>query len=604
LFNPTSNRFIYLLKHTILWLFFFISARILFGLYHHAFQIIEVKDFFYSILYGFRLDASIIGYSLFPLGILTAIGLIHPKIYKWANQSYNIFFYLWIAIITFGIVADLELFTYWGFRLDNSALRYSNTPEVMVATVMSAPLLLLISLYITIVVGFIFLFHVLKLHHWPKYPSYVWVKIPIILFFTASLIIPIRGGLQQIPINESVVYFSNEPFANQLAINPIWSFGRSVIEGKEVNLARYQFEGSMPYIYSNNKSIDTLTNQSKPNVIFIVWESFTNKIFKDSITPYAVELAKNGYLFSNAYASGDRSDKGLVALLSGYSSQPDYSIMTDPSKSRKLNYLPQAFKQKGYQSAYVYGGELNFANMRSYMSYAGFDQIIGKENFPEETWDAKWGASDRYTFDKTFTVAQSYHQKKQPFFITLFTLSSHEPFDVPNQGSFKGTALEQKFKNAHKYTDNCLKQFVEKAKKESWWDNTIIVIVADHGHVLPGSEYAWHKASEFHIPLIFTGGALRKKGVQNNVFSQTHLASYLSKELKLNGNYPFAQQPTSKYALYAFNDGFGIAQNDTSFLLYDLNQRAISYKSKHVDTTLLPLAQGYIQSLMLDFSKK
>lgn len=602
--NHTSNRFNYILKHTLLWFGFFIGARLLFGLYHHAFRIIDVYEFFYAFVFGFRLDVSIIAYSLIPLGLLMSIGLINPFLYKYSNKLYTYFFYLWLASMTFGIVADLELFTYWGFRLDNSALRYSNTPEVMVATVLSAPLFLLISLYLIVLAVYIYLFHKLKLAEWPTYPTKVMVKIPVLLFFTASLIIPIRGGLQQIPINESVVYFSNIPFANQLAINPIWSFGRSVVEGKQVNLSRYEFEGSIPYALPTNETIDTLTTQSKPNVIFIVWESFTHKIFKDSITPYAVELAKNGYVFNNAFASGDRSDKGLVALLSGYSAQPDYSIMTDPSKSRNLSYLPQDFKKKGYQSAYVYGGELNFANMRSYMTYAGFDQIIGKENFPENTWDAKWGASDQYTFEKTFELAQAYNEKQQNFFLTLFTLSSHEPFDVPNQGTFKGTPLEQKFKNAHKYTDNCLKQFVEKAKKESWWNNTLIVIVADHGHVLPGSEYAWHQASEFHIPLIFTGGALRKKGIQNNVFSQTNLAAYLSKELKLNGNYPFAQQPASKYALYAYNDGFGIAQNDTTFLLYDLNQRSISFKTKDIDTTLVPHAQGYIQSLMLDFSKK
>jgi phosphoglycerol transferase MdoB-like AlkP superfamily enzyme len=557
-----------------------------------------------TFIYGFRLDASIIAYSMLPLGLLISIGQLHSKLYPILNKTYNLFFYVWLATMSLGIVADLELFTYWGFRLDNSALRYSNTPEVMYATILSAPLTQLIGIYLLLIIGFIYLYLKLQLHRWPSYTKAFPYKFPLLLLFTASLIIPIRGGLQQIPINESVVYFSNHALANQIAINPIWSFGRSAIEGKKVNLARYTFEHAIPYSSSPTLPKDTLTKHTRPNIIFIVWESFSHKIFNDSITPFAYQLAQEGYLFTNVYASGDRSDKGLVALLSGYSAQPDYSIMTDPSKSRRLSYLPQDFKKQGYQSAYVYGGELNFANMRSYMSYAGFDQIIGKENFPPNTWDAKWGASDQYTFDKTYELAQQYHQQKQPFFLTLFTLSSHEPFDVPKQADFRGTPLEQKFKNAHRYTDGCLKKFITHAQQQAWWDNTLIVVIADHGHVLPGSEYAWHQASEFHIPLIFSGGALYKKGIQKNIFSQTQLAAYLSNELNLKGHYPFAQTPSMNYALYAYNDGFGMAQNDSTFMLFDLNQRALSHRSKYIDSTLLLHGQGYIQALMLDFSKK
>src|SRR5690606_4864142 len=135
-----------------------------------------------------------------------------------------------------------------------------------------------------------------------------------------------------------------------------------------------------------------------------------------------------------------------------------------------------------------------------------------------------WGVHDEYVFDRLLTDLRN---EKQPFFSTMFTLSSHEPYDVP-VNFIPGNKNEVKFCNSIKYTDSCLAVFLNKAKEESWWDNTLVVIVADHGHVFPGiNDWPVRVPEEFHIPMLWTGGALKQKGVVKKIASQTDIAATL-----------------------------------------------------------------------------
>ncbi|MDX5396682.1 MAG: LTA synthase family protein, partial [Hymenobacteraceae bacterium] len=305
-------------------------------------------------------------------------------------------------------------------------------------------------------------------------------------------------------------------------------------------------------------------NQPKPNVLFVILESYTAKMVgcmggAEGVTPALDALAKNGILFDNIYSSGDRSEKGLVALLSGYPVQTTTSIIKTPKKTEQLPHLAEVFKQNGYSTSFYYGGELAFANIKSYLLNAGYERLISKYDFPEESYNSKWGVHDHVLLER---LMQDLSQEQKPFFSTVFTLSSHEPYEVPIQAKFPGADEATLFQNSCYYTDQAVGDFMEEAQKQPWWDNTLVVLVADHGHALPTYDpnYA---PTKFRIPLIFTGGALTVRDTTiHTLGSQTDIATTLLTQLNLpHEQFKWGKNllnPQAKpFAFYVFNDGFG-----------------------------------------------
>jgi phosphoglycerol transferase MdoB-like AlkP superfamily enzyme len=309
-----------------------------------------------------------------------------------------------------------------------------------------------------------------------------------------------------------------------------------------------------------------LLREPKPNVLFIILESFTGKFVgslggEPGVTPVLDSLARAGVSFPNIYAAGDRSQKGLVALLSGYPSQPTTSIIKYPRKTARLPHLARSLGAAGYRSHYYYGGELSFANMKSYLRTAGYEQFTERADFGAQEQNSKWGAHDHVLFNRLLTELP---QQPAPFFVTAFTLSSHEPYDVPMQTKFPGSKEEDLFRNSVYYTDSTLGAFVRQASRQPWWEHTLVVLVADHGHALPGNSPT-DDPRKFHIPLVLTGGALRPEvrgKVQSTIGSQTDIAATLLGQLNL----PVTDYPWSRdllrahpvpFAFYCYTDGFG-----------------------------------------------
>lgn len=607
---------VFTLRYLLFWMLFFLFGRCFFLLYHiKPISKLPAAETFKSFFYGLTLDISFASYITIVVAALLPFLLIFKNNEKIVRASILIYTSFWIILLSFAYTVDAELFSFWGFRLDNTLFRYTGTPAEMIGSTMSSPLWLLLP--------FFFITSYIGCKAFKKYYStYVFSRlkiwlVPVALFFAGLLIIPIRGGLQQIPNNESVAYYSTFPILNQAALNPAWTLARSVIEQNGPDLERYYFfktEEAKAIVQKQltafvaNDSIPLSVKQ--PNIILIVWESLTAKVLNDTVTPGLNTLKNSGIYFSHLYASGDRSDKGLVALLSAYPAQPDYSIMTEPGKSRKLPFITQQLKEAGYNTGYIYGGELEFANMRSYMNYNGFDEILGKFDFPEESWGAKWGAHDQFTFNRLLERANAQSKKTDPFFYTLFTLSSHEPFDVPGKPVLEGSSKTIQFKNAHHYTDSCFADFISKAQMQAWWDNTWIIVVGDHGHVLPGNEYATHDPNEFQIPMVWLGGAIKQKSVIETTYSQINLAPTIASYLNLKPQAFTFSTPinlidiTQYPAWYSYNDGFASVYNNKHFFMYGLNNQQITEKKGLFTQQDLTYSQAFLQVLMEDFYKK
>ncbi len=517
-----------------------------------------------------------------------------------------------LVLISFLITADLELYTAWGFRMDATPLLYLKSPKEMGASVSSSPLFLLLVIFIILLVFFYWLYKKIVVPFIGiKAVRFSLLNLSISLFLIVFLFVPIRGGIQKIPMNVSDVYFSEKLFADHAAINLPWNVVFSILnrnnnENPFNYFQRGEAEQLVAKLYNTGPiKIPSILTTKKPNIIFIIMESFTAKFVgclggEPGVTPNLDKIAADGLLFTNIYAAGDRSEKGQVAILSGYPNQATTSIIKTPTKTEKLPAITNALESEGYHTSYTYGGELEFANIKSYLINVHFDKLISKYDFPSSERTTSWGVHDGFVLDR---FRKDIKDEQQPFFATWFTLSSHEPYDVPFK-KFKGNDETTKFRNSVAYTDSCIGVFMNRLKEDSLWQNTLVVFVADHGHPLPGHDRN-DLPSKFHIPLIFSGGALKVNGIIPTIGSQTDIAATLLDQLdissaKFKWSKDMLDSSAQSFAFYSFNNGFGFVAPSGTVTVDNVSKKII-YEKGNPDSSEVNNGKAYMQFSYQDF---
>ena len=482
----------FFIKYFLFWFCFFILFKLLFLVANTGkTAVMGWGDFFRVFLYGSKMDLSAAGYfTLFPGLLLVFTTFINPgiieKIIKW---------YTWLMLILLTIfgLSDIGLYPSWGTRLNTQILPYLANPEGIIASVTLWQVLL----FLVTGTGIIFLFTWLynkifsKIFSRGVKPS--WFVSPVILFLTLALIIPIRGGVNTSPLNFSSVYFSQNLYANHSAYNFFWSFSHALLHNKvKANPVHYFDDekcksGLSGIEQLNQEDIPVFINKlgNEPvNIILVILESFSNKIIEPlgglpDVTPRINQLCSEGILFSSFYATGTRSDKGISSLIGSYPSLiKASSIILFPEKMKKLSYLPDYFRKKGYDLSFYYGGDVNFYNTRILLTQSGVDKIISRTDFPLQVATMqKWGVPDGYLYQRMFDDLQ---KMKQPFFSMVYTVSSHEPFDLSFYNRIKDKSYSGKYCNSASYADSCLGNFIDRLKDSPLWKNTLVVITADH----------------------------------------------------------------------------------------------------------------------------
>lgn len=623
-------------KYYILWVIFFIIARICFLMYHSEnTQQLDFQEIVNTFRYGLRLDLSAAGYfSIFPFFFLALREL-------WGLNGFivkmlKVYTAILISLCSFLVSADLELYANWRFRLDDIALNTLKDPAETMASAGASPVYLLIGLVIFLAIVFIFLFNkiVFKPLSSPLSPNgiprtvsppnkrFVQGSLGLVLMFT--LIIPIRGGFQLAPVNQSAVYFSPKTFANHAALNAIWNFMVSIYEdtaNTDNPFKYYEMPKAQSYMTDLFRKDTTGTNYlikkgiKKPNIIIITWESFTAKVVESlggakGVTPQFDALCKEGVLFNNFYSGGHRTHFGLMGVLGGYPCMTEYNIFEIPRKAAQLPCMGKTLKQEGYETGFYYGGEAEFANFKNYLVTGQFNKLVTKNDFEAKDLSSKWGAFDHTVLERANIDLKGY---KEPFFVNILTLSSHEPFELP-EGDWglpnfdaKTANVDEHFKNAMHYTDKAFGQFIAEAKKQSWWDNTLIVIVADHGspHVSPHD----NEFINFHIPMLWIGGALAVKDtVMSKIGCQTDIAATILGQLDVKADdYIWSKNMMSKnyrpFAYFNFHNGFGFLQEKGQFV-WDTEGGYIRRQTGVVDSSDIEMGKAYIQTTYQDYLNK
>lgn len=611
--NDILKRLKYSLLYFLFWLAFFEVARILFLIYQYNTSLnYGLTDLLAPFIHGFKLDLSSVSYLLaIPFLFMIAGSFLEGK---WHAVFMDIYTFIFLFIAVSVVIVDVELYKYWGYRLDHTAFNYIGTTKEMFASVKTW------TIFRQLGVGIIMLWV-----FWIVYKKWIariirdrksgnFVAAGIFLFLTGLLIIPVRGGLGIAPANVGMVFFHKNPFLNHAAINVHWNLGYSFanLNESENNYKVVPDKLAEDFIEKLDRSdgyVEKVISADRPNILIIALESFTAKVIgamgdNRGATPNIDKFTEEGILFTNFFATGDRTDKGIVGILSGYPSQPTKSIIKFTGKNSKLPNLAYDLEETGYFTSFFYGGTIDFANFRSYLVNSNFSSMVTIDDFDPEFRTSKWGVHDHILFSKVLDVLNNC---TEPFFSLVLTLSSHEPFDVPMETVIHGRDEENRFLNSVYYTDKSLGNFIRAAKTQPWWDNTLVILVADHGARNPGNSpvYALEK---FRIPMIWIGGAIKDGGRKVTKYgSQTDIPQTLFGQLNMNKNYPFSKDlfasESRSFSFYTFNDGWGFVTDTLTQVFDNINRRLIIEEGEGKSKTPF---QGsvYLQRTYQDFLDK
>ncbi len=607
-----KNRLLLFIKYALSWLAFLFFAKLVFLLVNlnksSEFILLWPKIF----AKGFLLDLSMLGYVMILPTLLIFVNCIITG--RWLITVFKI--YTWFLLVVFSIliVADLVIYPEWGFRLDITPLFYMKNMDEALASVSTGSLIFYFIVSVIIPLPFIFLFNKGYKKHSNELTVRNYYGLPVFLFLTAFLFLPIRGGLGTAPINTGSVYFHENSFVNHASLNLPWNIIYSITNVDDYSnpFLFYPDKEELPQKVNKELRSSSLPvlNTQNPNILILIMESFTSAVVGSlnsevSATPQLDSIIKNGWLFNNFYASGDRSDKGLAAILSGFPSLPTTTIIKYPNKTEKLPGIAKSLSNRGYNSTFYYGGDINFAGMKAYLINIGFDQTISQNDFQEKTHTSNWGVPDEFLFDKLY---EDIKKEQTPYFKVAFTLSSHPPYDVPElEKYFEGSDDVSLFLNSVSYTDNKLGQFITKLETERKLENTLVIIVADHGSILPGN-FPHSSPLKYHIPMVWYGPALRDslKGTTNSMYAgQTDIPAMLLSQLNLdNSEYIFSRDILNRdfpsETFYAFWYGFGYLSENNKYMYYRKQDR-FEYITDLKNDSIENIGKHYYQNLYTHF---
>ncbi len=595
----------------IFWMVFMSSARISFlGYNYDQSASLTFREILLAMLHGLKMDLSIAGYVLTLSGLLLTLSVFIRG--RWIYYCIAIVTFLFLVVSTTIIIVDVELYQHWGFRMNTTPLFYMGSEAV--GSVSAWIVIKTLSIGVAFFAAFSWLYlRWIAPHLWNLQPVVKKASF-ILLPLTASMFLLIRGSFSVAPMNTGFVYFhETKMYANHAAINVVWNFFKSLsrtshIEYPENFFDKRKTELLFSKLYPQSDATYRIHNSEKPNVILIIIESYTASVIeplggRKDISPCINALCKEGILFDHFYSSGDRTDKGLVSVLSAYPAQPNSSIIKYPQKTQHLPFLNQKMKALGYRTSFTYGGDADFANFRSYLATSGFENITETDDFDDDLNTSKWGVHDGYMLNRALEELDT---AQQSFFKVILTQSSHEPFDVPMKPLLPPSNDENLFLNSCHYTDSCIGAFIDALKTKELWKNTLVVITADHGHRHPNNKPIQSK-ERFHVPLLMIGGVVEKDSVIHTIGSQTDIANTLLAQVaQTDADFIFSKNllgnHVNEHAVFFFNDGYGFILKD-KFLVFDNTAKQFIV---HENTTKREeeLSMAYEQKLYSDFNQQ
>ena len=546
---------------------------------------------------GLKLDQTVAGYiTALPLLVVLAALWIPGR---WSRSVLKGYLLVIAAVSATAFAANLALYEYWAFPLDSSVLQYLASPKEALASVTAGQLLLQLLVAAAVFGGMAWCYlRVLRLYDPARRSTHRAGSTLVLLLAAGVLFLPIRGGVSVATANVSKVYFSGRMFLNHAAVNPLFSFLSTLSDGDD---ALYESEffpeperaaifeplrGDLPA----GIGTDTLLRTRRPNVVLFLVESFgrstvDERVGGEPVAPEFQRLKGEGVYFDNLFANSFRTDRGTVAVLSGFPAQTKMSVMKLPVKSQRLPSIARSLRREGYATSFYYGGDLNFTNTASYLYGTGFDRLTWQKDLHFDAPTSKWGYADDVVIDAFTDHVLAEAASQRPFFAAMLTLSSHEPFDVPF------AKFDDPMLNAMAFTDASLGRFVERVRQTPVWNDLLVILIADHAYPYPYG-IANSDALRHRIPMLWLGGAVRRPAVVETYGSQSDLAATLLAQLGIaHGDFLFSRDlfdpARPKFGYWCFNNGFGVADAGGTTIFDCTSARVIS-----PDSTAAQLRDG------------
>lgn len=582
-----------------------------------------------------RLD---IIYSFFNRGVLVDIyvsvllmfvpilGILFLYLFNRNTSKLLLFSQVWLmffgALLIIISATELGFFAYYNSRLTNAVFDWSDNIFLMIRLMFNdATYVPYILLGIFVIMGYLFAQH--KIYRRVKgtrdYHRPIMTRLIIFLGSIFLLISGARGtfsfGIK--PLNSDDVFFSDTPFLNQLGLNAVFSlvdsYGKAEVNYfEDDNVA---IDAALKYLNreksrsSNPFQQDVLGSDSiHPNIVFIFLESMSNAMVSRYHPEYRTtlfmdSLAQNGIVFDQFYSSGIHTYNGIFSSLYGLPAvlhnPPMKSIET---ANMHFSGLPTILKEKGYTNHFYITGAKEFDNMNGFLLPNGFDRIIGQTDYPEEMLENEWGVSDRVMFDRVITDCDSLASINQKFLTVALTISTHIGYHIPSR-------CEHEFyhKNypheLYEYMDILLKEFFENAKDRPWFDNTVFVLVGDHGQTF---NTAYDMSLNYHsVPLIFYAPkliepkAINDIGLQLDIFPT--LFGLLDFSYTNNGLGVNLFEHKRPFVYFNADNKLGIIDNE-QYLIYRSDQNISLFNYQQNETKDLSLKKPLKVDSMLSYA--
>jgi phosphoglycerol transferase MdoB-like AlkP superfamily enzyme len=612
---------LFVVRQFLFWMLFFASIRIAFlGFYRTMLKAEEVTfpEIGATFFHALKLDFATASYfMIFPIFLIIIHTIFGSKVPGKINKIYT-----GIAVFLYTLISagEIGLYGEWKIKLNTKALNYLENPSEVYNSAETSSIIYLTFFIIVFTIVAIFVYNRYFFLRLKRSANYPWVNTAIVVILFPLLIIGMRGGLQQIPINQSEVYFSKKLILNHAATNNAFNLAISFIENyKNLKTNPYAFYPDSEakktlediYFTETDTTIQVIV-KDRPNIVLLLMESWSADLIESlggepGITPEFHQLEKEGLLFDNMLSSGARSEQAMASVFSGFPAHPISSVTVQPDKHSGLPSLVHHLNDTGYNTSFYFGGQLIYGNIRSYIYYNGFHRIIEGKDFDDaNVFRGKLGVHDEDTMDRLFN---DLNNEQQPFFSTLFTLSSHSPYDHPMENVFDWGGNENNYINSAFYSDRCLGNFFKKAKKEDWYKNTLFIVVADHSH---NSYRNWpFHTEEYHrVPMLWLGGALDSafNGQRwSKCASQADIASTLLAQLNIeNDDFRWSRNlfnpytPDFKY--HGFNNGLIWIETEGSFC-YDTDVEKYYWATPNAkpEPDVEKRGKSYLQLLYQDY---
>ena len=478
--------------------------------------------------------------------------LFLPKYRKQIRLGlFYITIFIFVLIIVQNAISEFFFWNEFGVRYNFIAVDYLVYTNTVIGNIMESYPIVPLFIGVGLVTGFI-TYYVVKqskpfLYNLPSFANKIQgLGIYIVLFFVSLFVIPFLAQQEK----------SANVFTNELQANGMYKFYVAFVNNE---LEFHKFYKTIPNAeafqllkkqlptIANETTLRTIKNDTAElhkNVVLITIESYSAEFMKaygseKNITPFLDSLAQQSMQFTNLYAVGNRTVRGLEAVTLCLPPSAAESVVKRKDNKNKFS-TGNLFKQRGYNVKYMYGGDAFFDNMEDFFGGNGYT-IVDKKTFApiEITFSNIWGVCDEDMYNKAIKVMNVEAKENKPFFNHIMTVSNHRPFTYP-EGKIDISGKSKSRDGGVKYTDYALKQFFKMASKQPWFKNTVFVILADHCASSSGKTEL--PMDKYHIPAFIYSPGFIPAQVETVLMSQIDIMPTLFGLLHFSYNSKFYGQ--------------------------------------------------------------